>query len=627
MWSAQARSAELADPARRAPPRAFAATPRAGTAWQRLAMGGRQSMSDEASSSLACTACNEAAGTVVQRQAISTAAMARSAESASSGGGPFAEGPFGGEPGGGGLQGGFTPATPAPAALPSPESCPPPAAMDCLPTLHAPAAVTNTVGFGTGSAQLGRREIAEVDAAVSAWRSAGGGLLRIDGYASAEGDCSENWLLFFAMFLPFAGLTTAAGLIEQSRANSRQGFPVGAAYQRNASALIRSDVLPGLDSIATATAARTGDEVDRGARAQLVLWGPALVALGFIWAASVWLTRRTRRVVNVGLAIAALAVLGFTGFASSVLASSTSDARSTLDGSYAGATAFAQSRTAAFDARSNEALTLIARGNGAVFETRWQEQAAQVAARLTDAAKADSVNGQNAIDGFRSYGSEHVQVRELDDAGEAIAVAKRVEHGYGHTATMWSTNIDNLSRMARAINTSACSICWAAIMRIVCLPSPERKAFTRSNCGATGARSRSSSEATSSSLGGGCMPAIIMSTRIDSRLSPRSAMALVQYWHMPTPWPKPRPVSTTLEPFCATPKNVDLTFSAPSAVRNLSARIVFVPVAVAMRSVFTRFDELRSATLILLTPRIARRRPISLIGIFTCHLYTGAVVQ
>ena len=222
-----------------------------------------------------------------------------------------------------------------------------------------------------------------------------------------------------------SALTTAAGLIEQSRANSRQGFPVGAAYQRNASALIRSDVLPGLDSIATATAARTGDEVDRGSRAQFVLWGPALVALGLIGAASVWLTRRTRRVVNVGLAIAALAVLGFTGFASSVLASSTSNARSTLDGSYAGATAFAQARTAAFDARSNEALTLIARGNGAAFETRWQEQAAQVTARLTDAAKADPVNGQNAIDGFRNYGSEHVQVRELDDAGDYDTAVER----------------------------------------------------------------------------------------------------------------------------------------------------------------------------------------------------------
>lgn len=40
------------------------------------------------------------------------------------------------------------------------------------------------------------------------------------------------------------------------------------------------------------------------------------------------------------------------------------------------------------------------------------------------------------------------------DVGEAIATAKRVEHGYGHTATMWSTHIEHLSAMARAINTS-----------------------------------------------------------------------------------------------------------------------------------------------------------------------------
>ncbi len=40
------------------------------------------------------------------------------------------------------------------------------------------------------------------------------------------------------------------------------------------------------------------------------------------------------------------------------------------------------------------------------------------------------------------------------DVNDAIGIAKRVEHGYGHTATMWSTNIENLSRMARAINTS-----------------------------------------------------------------------------------------------------------------------------------------------------------------------------
>ncbi|HCF60649.1 MAG TPA: aldehyde dehydrogenase EutE [Myxococcales bacterium] len=44
-----------------------------------------------------------------------------------------------------------------------------------------------------------------------------------------------------------------------------------------------------------------------------------------------------------------------------------------------------------------------------------------------------------------------VRVPTVDDA---IACALQAEHGFGHTATMHSTNIDNLSRMARAVNTS-----------------------------------------------------------------------------------------------------------------------------------------------------------------------------
>ncbi len=40
------------------------------------------------------------------------------------------------------------------------------------------------------------------------------------------------------------------------------------------------------------------------------------------------------------------------------------------------------------------------------------------------------------------------------DAIEAIAMAKRVEHGFGHTAIMYSTNIEYMHAMARTINTS-----------------------------------------------------------------------------------------------------------------------------------------------------------------------------
>lgn len=44
-----------------------------------------------------------------------------------------------------------------------------------------------------------------------------------------------------------------------------------------------------------------------------------------------------------------------------------------------------------------------------------------------------------------------VPVRDCD---EGIDLAVQVEHGFGHTATMWSRNIDKLSEMARRINTS-----------------------------------------------------------------------------------------------------------------------------------------------------------------------------
>lgn len=44
-----------------------------------------------------------------------------------------------------------------------------------------------------------------------------------------------------------------------------------------------------------------------------------------------------------------------------------------------------------------------------------------------------------------------VRVKNVD---EAIAMAKRVEHGFGHTAAMYSKNIDHLHKMAKVINTS-----------------------------------------------------------------------------------------------------------------------------------------------------------------------------
>jgi propionaldehyde dehydrogenase len=45
-------------------------------------------------------------------------------------------------------------------------------------------------------------------------------------------------------------------------------------------------------------------------------------------------------------------------------------------------------------------------------------------------------------------------VARVSDVDEAIAVAVRVEHGFGHTASIYSRNVDTITRMARAMNCS-----------------------------------------------------------------------------------------------------------------------------------------------------------------------------
>jgi len=47
-----------------------------------------------------------------------------------------------------------------------------------------------------------------------------------------------------------------------------------------------------------------------------------------------------------------------------------------------------------------------------------------------------------------------IPLARVDDVDIAIDFAKQVEHGYCHTATMHSRNIDKLSKMARVINTT-----------------------------------------------------------------------------------------------------------------------------------------------------------------------------
>jgi outer membrane protein OmpA-like peptidoglycan-associated protein len=77
-----------------------------------------------------------------------------------------------------------------------PVQCAPPADLRCPPAADSPSDVVSTLTFRQGSPALNAAQVAEIGAAAAAWNATGGGVpVRVDGYASAEGNCDFNWRL------------------------------------------------------------------------------------------------------------------------------------------------------------------------------------------------------------------------------------------------------------------------------------------------------------------------------------------------------------------------------------------------------------------------------------------------
>ena len=217
---------------------------------------------------------------------------------------------------------------------------------------------------------------------------------------------------------------TYAGLIEQARATNRQALPVGAQYLRIASSGLRDDALPILEALVKANDARVGTELDAAARSSVALIVTGVLALIVLIGGMVWLSRRTHRYVNPPLAAATAAILVTLVIGIIVLASVSSRVNTVRDGSYAATLATAQARIAAFDAKSNESLTLIARGSGAAFQKAWlasskvvTDQSSTSARLSNDAAKMGEL--------WKAYADTHAKIRAADDGGRWEAAVQQ----------------------------------------------------------------------------------------------------------------------------------------------------------------------------------------------------------
>ncbi|MGN6752813.1 MAG: hypothetical protein ACTHJJ_09685 [Intrasporangium sp.] len=216
---------------------------------------------------------------------------------------------------------------------------------------------------------------------------------------------------------------TYATLVEQARSNNRLGLPVGATYLTQASAGLRSDAMPIINSIVTANEGRAKAEFDRADSTGLLLVG--VVAVIALIGVAVWLARRTHRYLNAPLTIAiVLLILGLVVALSTIgtVGATAADVRANQ---YQDTVQLAQVSTAANDARANESLTLIRRGSGADNEKAWQ-------ANSTAVEQALAPYGDSLLQGWQAYVQGHQQIRKLDDGGNwegAVALATSTKPG------------------------------------------------------------------------------------------------------------------------------------------------------------------------------------------------------
>ncbi len=233
-----------------------------------------------------------------------------------------------------------------------------------------------------------------------------------------------------------AAVQDYAATIEEARVYNRQGLPVGAQYLSGASADLRTDILPIVKTLVDANKARADAEFDASSRLlTLILTG--LAALALLVLVMVWLARRTHRYLNPSMFVGSLVVLAALAIGIVTLAGVGSQVQAVRNSSFAYTVKLADARTAAYDAKSNESLTLIARGSGQAYEKAWQTQSNSLVSSLAalDDATQSRLRGE-----WDAYTTLHQAIRKADDGGDWDgAVAQALKTGPGTANAAFST--------------------------------------------------------------------------------------------------------------------------------------------------------------------------------------------
>jgi len=166
-------------------------------------------------------------------------------------------------------------------------------------------------------------------------------------------------------------LPVYTGLVAQAWALNRQNLPLGAAYLRDASKLMQTTILPATDKVADVNAGRLDRayrDATRGSDVPVLLVALGTVVAGLI-AAQVLLFSRSHRILNVALVVATVVLVGTVLWTAGSFSSQRSEMVKARDRGYVPSSLLSRARVLAFRADGDQSLSVIARGNGAQFDT------------------------------------------------------------------------------------------------------------------------------------------------------------------------------------------------------------------------------------------------------------------
>ena len=222
-----------------------------------------------------------------------------------------------------------------------------------------------------------------------------------------------------------AHLATYTGLVEAARANNVHGFPIGSAYLREASSSMQNDLLPGAEKIYSADLARV-DQAQRRV-GSLPKAGLALlvIALAAIVTGSVVMSRRTNRTFNLGLVAAAVIAVVVIGVIVGGVRMAAGDIERGRTEGTARFGQLAEARILAQQARTDETLQLITRGDITASEKSFFGHIDDLAARIGTASPEAAAAVEKWVAGHR----KQVEAYRAGDYPAAVAQALGTDPG------------------------------------------------------------------------------------------------------------------------------------------------------------------------------------------------------